>query len=371
MNKILLYLILTGTILIGCSQEKTVQQQIAEKEAEVHKLEKEIKDLRKQLPDSVTNKAAVPVRLKDMEGEVFKHYIIAFGEVEAADYAMISPEMGGQITKIHVDEGQKVGKGTLLVSLNTSSIENSIQQVKANLELAQQTFTKQERLWEQKIGSEIQYLQAKSQKESLEAQLESLKAQKRMSQIHAPFAGYVNKIFQKQGELASQMAPIVEMVNLEKLTASADISEKYLGDIKKGQMVEVTFEPYPNIKLEVPISRVSKVIAPQSRTFEIEIEFPNQGEKFKPNMVSTISINDHTSKNAFVVPSIIVKQDINGRYIFKAEKVNNSLRAKKAYIETGLSYGEETMITKGISKGDRIIIDGYNLVNTGIPVIVK
>ncbi|NBC83242.1 MAG: efflux RND transporter periplasmic adaptor subunit [Bacteroidetes bacterium] len=371
MKKIQLLTIVAALLIWGCGQDQPIQQQIKAKKKQIEKLEDEIAELRRQLPDSALKKAAVPVRLKDMTGETFQHYIIAFGEVEAEDYAMISPEMPGQIKKIHVREGQRVSADDLLITLNTESVESSIKQIEANLELAEQTYYKQQRLWKDSIGSEMQYLQAKTNFESLQAQLKNLKAQLRMSQIRAPFKGYVNDILLKEGELATQMEPLVEVVNLSELKVNADISETYFKDIKPGQQVEVTFEAYPDMKLEMPIKNVSNVIASASRTFEIELNFKNRQEKIKPNMISTIRINDYTAEDAMVVPSIIIKQDINGKYIYKAVTENGQTMARKAYIETGLSYNDQTLVTEGISKGDQVIVQGYNLVNTGIPVEIK
>ncbi|NJK86766.1 MAG: efflux RND transporter periplasmic adaptor subunit, partial [Bacteroidales bacterium] len=198
-------------------------------------------ELQKQVSDSAEMGSVVAVEVKNIQPEVFKHYITVFGNVEADKYAKISPEMNGQIDQILVEEGQRVNKGQLLVSLNTSAIQSSINEVKTSLELATTTFEKQKSLWEQGIGSEMQYLQAKTAKEATEARLNMLEAQMRMSQIRAPFDGLVDKIYMKVGELAAPGMPVIEFVNLSKLTIKADVSEAFIGNVRAGEEVELTF----------------------------------------------------------------------------------------------------------------------------------
>ncbi|NJM14940.1 MAG: efflux RND transporter periplasmic adaptor subunit [Bacteroidales bacterium] len=367
--------ILIGTmmlLLVSCGDKQAaIKKQISQKKAQIEKLKSEIAELEKQVGDSTEERLAIPVVTKEMVGEEFRHYIIAYGEVEAEDYAQISTEMGGRIAKIHVDEGSRAEAGQLIVSLNTESVANNIKQLETNLELATITFEKQKNLWDQGIGSEIQYLQAKTNKESLESQLASIKAQQRMSQVRAPFTGYVNKIYFKEGEYSAPGFPLVEMVNLNKLSLTADLSEEHLGSIRKGQYVDVTFAPLPDVKLSVPVKRISNVINVQNRSFEIELEFNNKNELIKPNMVSTITINDFKADSAFVLPSIIIKQDIKGKYLFRAAKENGKTVAQKTYVKTGLSYNENTMVKEGLAHGDKVIVKGYNVVSTGVPVVIK
>jgi RND family efflux transporter MFP subunit len=309
-----------------------------------------------------------PVAVKVIKGEPFNHYIIVYGKVEADHFAQISPEIGGRIETIHVEEGQQVSKGTLLISMNTDATEKQIKGVKSSLELATSTYEKQSTLWEKGIGSEIQYLNAKSTKESLEAQLETLEAQLRMTQIRAPFNGTVDKILLKEGELASPGFPVVEFVNLNGITIKADVPEKFIDNVKVGQNVELSFEALPNYLVKTPIVRVSKVIDPSSRTFEIEVRIKNTGEKVKPNMVSSIKINDFSSENAFVVPSLVVRKDISGNYVYTIKEKDGQKVVGKQYITAGMVYEDESMVTKGLNEGDRVIIKGFHLVSSGMPV---
>lgn len=371
--KNLIYLVLI-VFLAACGGEKSkeeIRAEINKKKSEINKLNQDIKNLQSQITDSSMQENSIAVRVKEMNGEMFEHYIEAFGETEAVDYAMISPEMGGQIQSIHVEEGSHVNKNQLLVTLNTEPISNQINQVESNLEMAKKTFEKQKRLWEQNIGSEMQYLQAKTNLESLQSQLKSLKAQQRMSQIYAPFDGYVDKVFLKEGELASPGMPVLEFVNLDRLSITANISEEYIGRIHEGQTVEITYESFPDISLDVPIKRKSKILDQQTRTFEIEMEIDNPDEKILPFMISTVSIRDFVADSAFVVPSIIIKRDITGDYVYLVKEDKGYPYASKQYITQGMSYQDKSMIDAGISPNDKVILEGYNLVSTGVPVEIK
>jgi RND family efflux transporter MFP subunit len=354
------------------SKDEMLKKQIISKKNKLHKIEKSIAELEKQLADTANSDKAIGITIKTMNGENFSHYIHVTGKVDAVDYAVISPETGGQIKTIHVKEGQWVRKGQVLVSLNTDVTVNSIREVKTNLELANKLYEKQKKLWEQNIGSEIEYLQAKTNKESAEARLNTLQAQLDMSRLSAPFDGYVDRIFAKEGELAMAGASrILEIVNLDKIEIKADIPETYVGAIKKGEKVNITFEALPNDTIEASISWISKVIDKQNRTFQIKLMLTNKNEKIKPNMVSTIKINDFNANSAFVIPSIILKQDIKGFYIYKVDTLNKDSIATKIYIAPGLSYKDETMVETGIKQGDKIIIDGHSIVSTGAKVKVK
>lgn len=279
--------------------------------------------------------------------------------------------MNGQIRTIHVQEGQRISKGQLLVSLINDATQSSINEAKASLELANITYEKQKSLWDQGIGSEIQYLQAKTQRQAAEDRLKMLEAQLRMSQVRAPFDGIVDKIFPKVGDIAGPMVPVVELVNLSRLTIKADVSETYVGMIHPGDKVEVSFSSMPGENLNATIKRTTKVINPTNRTFQVELNISNPGEKIRPNMIASIRINDFTSEQAFIVPSIVVKRDITGDYLYLAVDEGNDLIAKKRYLERGISYEGNTMITKGLKEGDKVVVAGYNLVSSGTYLVVK
>jgi len=314
----------------------------------------------------------IPVEVLDVQAQQFRHYFEVKANVEAVKLAMISPETPGQIKNIFVSEGQNVNKGDILLKQNASVVEGQIRSIQTQLNLAETTYNKQKELWlEKHVGSEIQYLQAKTQYESLQEQLKTLQAQLDMSDIKAPFGGIVDKINIKEGELASPGMQIIALVNLNKMKFIGDVSETYLPVIHKGDSVDITFSTYPNLKLREPIYRTGNIINPANRTFNIEIRSQNIHNQLKPNMISTIKINDYTKDSALIVPSIIIKKDFEKQFIFIAEKNDTMTFARKVFVETGRSYKDQTVITKGINIGTNVIIKGYNIVSNGSPINIK
>lgn len=370
--KTLLFTLPIVLLLASCgSDDDAIKKKIIMKKQQLVKIEQQIAALEKSLSDTTPENNNIPVEIKTMAPEPFNHYFVVFGNVEAEKYGMISPEMAGRIASIEVNEGQRVSKGQLLLTLNTEAVESQIKSLETSLELATSTFEKQKALWDQKIGSEMQYLQAKSGKESLEAQLSALKAQLKMAQLRAPYDGVVNKIYPKKGEMAGPGMPGVEFVNLKKLSVRAQVSEKYLAQVYQGQKVELSFASMPDIKITTPIVRISKVLNAKSRTFEIELNIDNSNEKLVPNMVSTIRINDYSNDKALVIPSLVVKKDISASYVYLAVADGDGYVVEKRKVELGLSYQENTVVTSGLKTGDKVIVKGYNLVSSGIPVNLK
>ncbi len=374
-------LLIAAVILsVSCSTNnpESIRKNIISKKEQIARINQSIKKLEEKLYKDSTGmnpQFLIPVKIKNVKYEPFRHYIEVQGNIEAVEQAYISPEMGGQIKKIYVSEGQRVKKGQLLVSLNTDVTESSIQEVKTSLELTKKLYDKQKSLWEQKIGTEMQYLEAKNAYEQTEARLKTLKAQLEMSNIRAPFDGIIDEIFQKEGELGAPGFQILQMVNLSKLKIAAEVSEIYMPSITKGKMIEVNIPTYPEMKLSVPVYRTGNVINPANRTFKIEVELNNRGEKLKPNMFAVLNINDLTIDSAIIVPSNIVKKDIlktgTGtfkEFLFIAEEKDNKFIAQKIYVETGETYNNESVVKNGLKPEQKVIVEGYNTVSSGTEV---
>jgi RND family efflux transporter MFP subunit len=316
-------------------------------------------------------RSKVAVEVLEVKPEDFRHYIEVNGTVQAEEEAIVSPEVGGQIKKIYIKEGQEVKKGRLLVILNTSLIESNIREVKTSLKLAKLTYQKQEQLWNEKIGTEMQYLQAKNNKETLENKLHTLQTQLEMAKIKAPFDGIVDEIFVKTGEQAAPGMKILHIVNISKLKIYADVSERYLSSVHTGDIAEISFPAFQGYTMEEKIFRTGKVINEKSRTFRIELKIENKDKELLPNLISKIKLNDFSTENALVVPSHLIKQDVKGSYLFIVETQDGKEKVKKVYINTGITYEDKTMITKGLSSGDRVIVSGYNLVTNGTEVAIR
>jgi RND family efflux transporter MFP subunit len=373
MKKIII--LFSAIFLFGCSQEnpEAIQKQIINYKNKINSYNDRITELEEKLEQDtafVSSERATVVRIQEMMPQNFSHYIKVSGKVLAEEEAFISPEMNGQIEEILVKEGQRVSKGQLLLSLNSEVTEKSIAEVKTNLELLTKLYEKQKSLWEQNVGTEVQFLQAKTNKESAEASLATLKEQLKMAKITAPFNGIVEDIMVKDGEMAMPGARLLHIVNLRDLSIEADISENYLNDIREGEKVEVEFPTFPGITKRLPIKRVGSVIDNMSRTFEIELELKNPDERIKPNQLAELRINDFSADSALVIPSITIKQDISGYYVYQVKDETEGPRASKLYITPGRSAEEYTMVVEGLQPGMKIITEGYNLVKDGTEVKV-
>lgn len=363
--------------LAGCSSQETeqsVRDQISAHRKEINTLNQKIAYLEKQLSamdPGEDNSQKIPVTVTPVLYEPFSHYIQISGNAEAVNEAYISPEVGGQIREIYVKEGDYVQKGQLLAKLNTEITESSIADLQSSLDLATVVYEKQARLWEKGIGSEIQYLNAKNTKESLEQKLVTLNAQQDMAMIKSPVNGVVDEIYKKKGELAMPGFQLMQIVNLDELYINADVAETYLGKINEGEMVRLEFPVYPDMQMEVPIYRKGNVINPGNRTFTIQIKVKNPERQLKPNMLSVIHIRDFSADSAVVVPSVLIKQDITGSYLYTIQDQDGKLIAKKVYVTPGQSYQDKTMVVNGLGTGQQIIVQGYNMVSDGSEVYVK
>lgn len=371
MKKLIVLIIMSG-FLFACNSgqdEDAVKSKISKYQDEVAQLNQKILELESQLPENgesnSTPSNALKVRTQQVNKQEFSKYFTATGEIEAVNEAFISTETSGQIVKISVVEGQKVSRGQLLAKLNTSVIEKNIEEVKTQLNLAEILYKKQTELWGKNIGSERQYLEAENNYESLKNKLATLREQYNMSIIRSPIDGLVEDIMLKQGELASPGMQLMQIVDLDHLYVTAKLSEAYLPVIKKGDVVTITFPSYPDMVLESPVTRIGNVINKQNRTFLTEIKISNPGGKLKPNLLANIKINDYNSTGSIVIPSMVIREDLVGSYLYVAEKNGNNMISVKKYIKVGKAYQDKTEVLSGLSTDDEIITDGYSNVSDG------
>jgi RND family efflux transporter MFP subunit len=376
MKRILIVLITLSVIILGCNKKESkesISEQISKNREKIINLKQENIELQKKLKkySNGNGRRAVLVKIKKVEVETFEHSFQVNGSVEAIKEAFISAEMGGRIEHLYVSEGDAVKKGRLLVSLNSDVIKNNISELQTNLELARIVYKKRAGLWAKKIGSEVEFLSARNNKESLENRLKALKAQLAMTRIKAPIDGIVDRIEGKPGELAGPGKLLILMVNLDKVYINADVSEHYLPYVKKGEKVTVNFPSYPEISMEVAISQVGHTINPENRTFKIRLIMDNAGKMLKPNLISVLKIRDLINKSAKVVPSIVVKKDLKGSYLYVVKRDGDKLFASKVYVKEGMSADNRTIITEGLAFGQEVIVEGYNFVQNGSKVESK
>ena len=229
-------------------------------------------------------------------------------------------------------------------------------------------YKKQSELWEKQIGSEIQYLEAKNNKESLENKISSLKAQIELTKVKAPISGIIDAVNVKVGEMAMPGQPIISLVNLNKMYVNADVSESYISSLTKGDKVSITFPTYPELKIESSIFRIGNIIAAGNRTVKVQVLINNSNNKLKPNMVAHVKLKNYNNKSAISIPSIIIRNDLEGAYVYVVENESGKNIAAKRYITTGKSNNENTIITENLVEGEKVITEGYNLVKNGTEV---
>ena len=305
-----------------------------------------------------TVKKAPLVASTSIERSDFNHYFRVQGNVESDKNATLFPETQGLIKAIYVKEGQNVSKGQKLLALDNDIIANNIAEVETSLSLATDVFQRQERLWDQNIGSELQFLEAKNRKESLEKTIATLRKQQSMAVLRAPFSGVVDKIFPKVGEMGSPQSRAISVVNLNQLHTKADVSEKYLSKVKSKVPVTVYFGEGLDTISGV-ISNVGSSINPANRTFEIKVDFKEKSDFLRPNLMAEVEINDFKADSVIVLPSSYILQDIQGdSFIYRVEKKNGKTIAKKNILEPGLSYKGKTMILSGLTGAETLVTDG-------------
>jgi membrane fusion protein (multidrug efflux system) len=288
----------------------------------------------------------------------FNHYFKVQGNVESDKSATLFPETQGIVKAIYVKEGQQVSAGQNLLALDNDIIASNISEVETSLSLATEMFERQERLWNQNIGSEMQFIEAKSRKESMEKTIATLRKQQSMAVLKAPFSGVVDKIYPKIGEMGSPMSPAVSVVNLNELHAVADVSEKYLIKVKPNAPVRISFGEGMET-LNGNIKNIGATINPANRTFEIKVGFAQKADFLRPNLMAEVEINDFKADSAIVIPSSNILQDIDGNsFVYCVMQEGSKHIAKKAIVNPGITYKGKTMILSGLNGGESIVTEG-------------
>lgn len=306
---------------------------------------------------------------------VFNHYVEVQGSVKTKDDAMVYPEMPGVMTRLYVRDGQYIRKGALVARIDDGGMAQQVAQQEIQLSLAQTTYDRQKRLWDQNIGSEIQYLQAKNQVEALQKAIEAQKRQLSKANVYAPFSGVVEEVITKQGQVVSPGAtPLFRLVNLNSLYVEAEVPENYLPTVQKGTNAVVDFEAIGK-EYESKVRRVNSTINPNSRSFVIEVGVPGGEKLIKPNLIANLKLNDYSNEDAILLPSDIIIEDSAGNqfvYVTDSLPSDNIATVKKVAIETGESTPEGMVeITTGLEAGKMIISEGAKNLNDGDKVEIS
>ena len=359
MKKILLIAI-AGLMIVSCGSDKKskldkLKKQQDEISEQIKNLEKEIaKDEGKSL-DKVAEVVVAEIQKKN-----FDHYLEVQGKIDGDENITVSSKVPGVITDIFVKEGQNVIKGQVLAQIDDAATKQSLVTLDSSLVFVTKIYNKQKRLWEQKIGSEVQYLTAKNNKESIENNIKSLKEQINMNKIVAPVDGTIEDMPIKVGQSVTPgITNAFRIVNLSKVKVVADIAEAYSAKLKTGNEVNINF-PDLDKEITTKISFSSKFINTTNRTFSVEINLENTDETYRANMIAVVKINDYHADSAIIIPINVIQKISGDNYVYIAEmKSDNKYSAKKVKIKIGQTYNGYTEVLDGLKDGDKLITVGY------------
>ncbi|CAL1520676.1 efflux RND transporter periplasmic adaptor subunit [Chitinophaga sp. MM2321] len=352
-------------ILVACGGGGNKSEQLQQLKQEKAKfntdIDKKIAALEKEV-----GKSDSVVRMKDVvvaavKDTTFEHYIDVQGSVDARENVNVSARVPGVITAIMVKEGQRVSQGQTLAQVDDQVLKANMAELRTQMELANTVFEKQKNLWAQKIGSEIQFLNAKSQKEGLERKMATLQDQQSQTRIIAPISGVVDAVIAKVGDNAAPGAPAFRVINANNLKVTANVAEAYAGLLKTGDRVILSF-PDINREIRANIGFASRTIDPLSRTIKIEVPL-KADNSLRPNMIAHIRIVDYKADNAVVIPVNVIQYSSGSPYVIVAENSNGKLIAKRKNIELGRTYNDKAEIKSGLNKGDNIITIGFQGLN--------
>ncbi|MCB9245746.1 MAG: efflux RND transporter periplasmic adaptor subunit [Flavobacteriales bacterium] len=367
--KQLIIALITASMFLACSKGGSdldiKQKELTEKKKAYAKLKDEIEKLEKEIAelDTTRKDEGIAVMVDTIQPGTFTNPVTFQGLVSSDMNVIINPEIPSKITEIHVREGQRVYKGQVLVSLDGSTAQAQIAELENALQLAKTNYEKQKRLWDQKIGSEMQYLQAKNNYEGLQKSLLTAQVQLGKFVLRSPINGTVDEIFANEGQLVSNMGGpgVMRVVNLNDVEIKANVSESYISSIQVGQEVEV-FYPSLNLTTREKISSVGNVIDPDNRTFTVILKPGNSSRMLKPNMLALISASDYNKSNVISVPTKLIRNDGKGNYVLT---VDNEGHVSRSMITIEKQFARESVISSGLEAGDLLIVEGYNGVIAG------
>jgi len=298
---------------------------------------------------------------------VFTHYVELQGNVSTKQNLIIYPEFAGVLTNVYVKEGQLVSKGQLLAKIDDGGLSQQLAQMQIQVDLAKTTFERQERLWNQNIGSELQYLQAKSSYQAQARAVEQLKEQIEKTMVRAPFSGTVDDVITDQGSVvAPGQSQLFRVVNLKDMFIKTDVPERYISNVTVGKNVIVEF-PILGKSFESKVRQAGNFINPANRTFKIEVTVPNYDSNIKPNLTAKLKINDYINEKAILIPQSIISENAEGeQYVYIiTNKVGNKAQAKQIIVETGKTQGDFIEILSGLEHDNEVINEGARSVKDG------
>lgn len=369
MKQVITTFIITILILSSCNNSNVETQEsldlagkkelLKSKKSEFNALKKEIAVLESQIDsiDPINHRKTTVTSLVVSKID-FKRFTEIQGIVESNEIVKVSAEIPGRLLNIYVENGDRVRKGQLIAKVDVEDIQKSLEEVETSYDLAKDLFERQERLWKKNIGSEMQYLSAKNNKERLEKGIASINHQLKKANIYAPSSGVVDNKNIEAGEMVSPGFPLFLIMNTSKMKVTADVPETYLSTVKYGDMISIKI-PALNIDTEGKISRIGNKINTANRTFSIEIKLNNHKNVLKPNLLALVLLNDYSEDDAIVIPSELIQHEISGKpFVMLAKKDKENFISKKTYIKTGEEYNGQSVIIEGLMVEDLLINKG-------------
>ena len=377
MNKF--YTILLITVIIGCNSSGSISIESLIENKDLDELKKrkdeyvnamnamkvELNEINSGIAFLDENERLTLVSKYEIKEQVFTSYIEAQANLKTRKNILILPEFQGTLEKIYVDEGQNVSKGKLLAEINDSGLKEQLDQLIIQRDFAKENYERIQRLWENNIGSEIQFLKSKSDFESIQKGVDQMRDMLSKTKIYAPFTGVVDEIIANQGSnLIPGVTNILRLVNLDDVYAEAFVSEKYISSISNGTEALVKI-PLLNKEIQSEVIQTGNFIDPNNRTFRIEIPVDNTDRRIKQNLDAKIMINTYKKDNAIVVPLRIIREDSEGKnyiYVMDEDKKDGVYITRKAVIKIGNKSNTDAEVIEGLNFGEIIVLEGANLV---------
>ena len=358
--------------IIASQDLELIRKKKAELDASAQEISIKLKQLEKTIKELDPQEKIPLITIFTAKEAVFNHFVELQGNVDTKQNLVIYPEYSGVLSRVYVKDGQKVSKGQILAKIDDGGLSQQLSQLEIQSNLAKTTFERQERLWNQKIGSEIQFLQAKA---AYEGQLEAtkqLQQQVGKTVVRAPFSGTIDDVITDQGSVVIPgQSQLFRIVNLDDMYIQTDVPERYVSDIVEGKKVKVEF-PVLAKEVDAKVRQAGNFINPTNRTFKVEVAFPNKGMDIKPNLSAKLKINDYTNEKAILIPQSIISENAEGRqYVYTiTNKIDNKATVKREFIETGKTQGDYIEVRSGIQNGEEIIDEGARSVKDGQDVKV-
>jgi membrane fusion protein, multidrug efflux system len=368
-------LAITLTLIVGlsaCNQDNKggdKKTQLVELKKQQAELNSKIAAIEKELNAGDTTKKVKShfIQVTSATPSVFNHYIELQGAVVADEEYFLNAKVPGSITKMNLKVGDRVSKGQVVGEIDDEMLRNQLAEIKKRYELAVEVFQKQESLWKQNIGSEVQYLSAKNNKESLEKSMESIERSRDYYRIVAPNSGIVDEVNLKIGQVISPGVPLARIVNFSNLKLKTDVPESYAGKVRQGNSVVVSF-PDLNRDINSKIGYIGASVNAMNRTFKVEVPLRGNESGLLPNMAGILKVADYSNPNAYSVSINVLKKDLEGNDFVLIE---NGGKATKVTVKVGQYYGDKAEILSGLKPGDKLITTGFEDLSEGDVVQIQ